>query len=614
MGQAKVQQWVVECVAAGMPPVRARVGPGDYLLGRDPGCHFTLDGKRVSRRHACLHVGTDGDVSVEDQGSFNGTLINGTRVQRSVLRGKEKLTLGEWSVDVRVATDADDKLPLVSATEGNAGPLAQDPVTSSLPRPPGASGPPARNTGPMNLPAAARRNSGVLERPDVQWSQQKTVASEQLRERSVSDSALYRRLTQHGTQLTVAAVDDARTLAALAKNQDATQELALRLVYKVAAELGEAQGEQDFLRAMADTLLQATRAQTVSMLMTPEGAPADVGSLTPMAVQHHKDSTPPSGFSRSVVEQALRKRMAVATENAQADERFAANKSVLSLDLRAVLAVPMLRAEQSVGVIYMTRHVPFSDAEQDLAGALGHLTALGVDRARLKQKVAQQEALRQTLERFHTPEVVEKLMEKRASSDGSAPLLFLETIQASVLFCDLCGFTSYAEKHTAAEVGALLNSYLAEMTRVVYEHRGTVDKYIGDAVMAVFGAPFPAEDDPVRAARCALAMQQAFAALMQARPSDEQLKLRIGINTGQVVAGTVGSPLRMEYTCLGDTVNVAQRLESVAAPGQVLVGKSTAEAIAGVIQVAARGAANLKGKSGAVETYEILGEQPAGKT
>ena len=327
-------------------------------------------------------------------------------------------------------------------------------------------------------------------------------------------------------------------------------------------------------------------------------------AVIPRVVRNSASAPEATRFSKSVVDHVLQRKVAITTEDATSDQRFARNASIMALDLKAVLAVPMMRDDTPVGVIYITRKVPFAEWEEDLVAAVGHLTAVGIERAQLKERVAEEEALRHTLERFHTREVVEKLMQKQAQLGGGG--LFLEPIDATVLFCDLCGFTAYSEGHTAEQVGELLNGYLGEMTRVVYEFRGTVDKYIGDAVMAVFGAPFPAHDDPVRAARCALAMQEAFKVLMANRPEGERLMLRIGVNTGPVVAGTVGSPLRLEYTCLGDTVNVAQRLESVAPKGGILLGKATAEAVKDVLAVRSKGGMNLKGKSGAVEVFELV--------
>jgi len=592
---------VLECTRGNHEPVRLRITTGEYVLGREPTtCQVVLPGKQVSRRHAVVRLHESNAITVQDLESFNGTLVRGARIKTVSVKMNEAFTVGEWTVKVRPGDAADERLPV--ARSGVINPFEAEPTAMrEIPRE-AAAPVPARSQAsvlPAYSPAAARTRSGVGAQ-QVKWSSDAPPNEDSVRERSV-DSPLLRRITQHMPPLQTIASREAQELATLARNKNATQELALRLVYKVAAELQHARNEDEFLTAMADTLLQATRAETVALLLCGQDS-KDLSSLDARVVRN-ADGANALRFSRSIVEQALGRGMAVASEDATADERFSRNASIVDLDVRAVLAVPMMRETLPVGVIYMTRRTPFSDAEEDLAAALGHLTALGIERARLKERVAEEEAIRRNLERFHTPEVVEKLMQKQAEMGTG---LFLEPITATVLFCDLVGFTSFCDKHTASEVAELLNGYLAEMTRVVYQHRGTVDKYIGDAVMAVFGAPFPADDDPVRAARCALEMQEAFAVLMQTRPESERLLLRVGINTGPVVAGTVGSPLRLEYTCLGDTVNVAQRLEGIAPPGGIVVGARTADAIRSTMLVAARGAVTLKGKSDAVEIFHLL--------
>ncbi|MBI5495625.1 MAG: FHA domain-containing protein [Deltaproteobacteria bacterium] len=602
-------RWVLECTTAGQDPISVRLPPGEYILGREPTCHVILQGKQVSRRHALLRVGTGTHVTLEDLGSFNGTLVAGNRIQRALLHGGEDVAVGEWAVRLRPAAVTDSTVAAVSEPPAQVANAFDDQTTASVAAAlrvdalvaSRQAGPEARAPlTPQHTPAAAI--SLIMPALQVHWKSSPGTEGETTRERAVGESALLKKLTLHATPLQgITIAQEVAELATLARQQRDPQELALRLVYRVAGELQGAKGEEDFLNAMAETIMLAIRAQTVALLMCPPG-PVDATTIVPRVVRT-SGAAVPQRFSRSVVDQALRRRVAVTTEDASADARFAKNISVVDLDLKAVLAVPMLRDTAPVGVIYVTRKVPFQEWEEDLVAALGHLTALGIERAQLKERVAEEEALRHTLERFHTREVVEKLMQKQAQEGQGG--LFLEPINATVMFTDLSGFTSYCDRHTTTEVAELLNGYLGEMTRVVYEFRGTVDKYIGDAVMAVFGAPFPAADDALRAARCALAMQEAFAALMAGRPEGERLALRIGLNSGPLLAGTVGSPLRLEYTCLGDTVNVAQRLEGIAPPGGILLGPLTAQAVMGRLKVAARGAKSLKGKADAVEVFEL---------
>jgi class 3 adenylate cyclase len=145
----------------------------------------------------------------------------------------------------------------------------------------------------------------------------------------------------------------------------------------------------------------------------------------------------------------------------------------------------------------------------------------------------------------------------------------------TVLFSDIRGFTALSENLAPEKVVEMLNEYLATFTEIVFKYDGTVDKFLGDGIMAVFGAPIGHDDDIIRAVYCARDMQHAFDLLRQKWLSQglPDLGLGIGINTGDAVVGNVGSARRLDYTAIGDTVNTAQRLQSVAETGQVIIGE-----------------------------------------
>ncbi len=154
-----------------------------------------------------------------------------------------------------------------------------------------------------------------------------------------------------------------------------------------------------------------------------------------------------------------------------------------------------------------------------------------------------------------------------------------ERRNVTVLFADLSGYTSISERLDPEQVYELINSTLHAFTEEIYKHEGTLDKVIGDGLMALFGAPIAHEDDPARAVRAAFGMHEAIRRINADLESrlGITLKVRIGLNTGLVVVGSIGSDLRMEYTALGDTVNVASRLENAAEPGTILVSRSVYE-------------------------------------
>ena len=173
-----------------------------------------------------------------------------------------------------------------------------------------------------------------------------------------------------------------------------------------------------------------------------------------------------------------------------------------------------------------------------------------------------------------------------------------ERRQVTVIFADISGFTALSERLDPEEVASFVNDCMKELVDAVYQYEGMVDKFIGDCIMAVFGAPIALEDDAERALRASLAMRERLEAFNR-RWIDklkEPLSLHIGINSGTVIAGNVGNDLRMSYTVMGDTVNVASRLEGAATHGQIFVSQSTHRLASGAFQFRALDPISVKGK------------------
>ena len=181
-----------------------------------------------------------------------------------------------------------------------------------------------------------------------------------------------------------------------------------------------------------------------------------------------------------------------------------------------------------------------------------------------------------------------------------------EKRDVTVLFGDLRGFTALADGLDPQDVVDILNAYLGAVVEVVFAMGGTLDKFRGDGVMAVFGAPITRADDAERAVRCAVELQRRVRALTFPRFPDLRLHMGIGINTGVVVAGPLGSPLRMDYTVVGSEVNVAQRFEANAGPGQVLITGSTYARVREIVRVRELGPLRVRGKARGVMAYDVL--------
>ncbi|MBE7560670.1 CHASE2 domain-containing protein [bacterium] len=215
-------------------------------------------------------------------------------------------------------------------------------------------------------------------------------------------------------------------------------------------------------------------------------------------------------------------------------------------------------------------------------------------------------AIKSVFSRIVNKEVMEELI-----ADPEALALGGASREVTILFTDIKGFTSLSEAMPPAGVVQLLNEYFTEMVEIVFKHGGMLDKYIGDAMMLVFGAPRPygsRDEAPRRAVRCAVEMQKKMRQLQEhyRERSLPMLRMRIGVNTGEVVAGNIGSIKRLEYSVIGDAVNLASRLESNAPVDGVLISQYTYQHVADEVIAHKKPPLVVKGRQQPVDVYEIL--------
>ncbi len=215
--------------------------------------------------------------------------------------------------------------------------------------------------------------------------------------------------------------------------------------------------------------------------------------------------------------------------------------------------------------------------------------------------VASVERRRARLSRYFSPEIA-GIVEMRGDQPAGG-----ETRDVSVLFCDIRNFTALADRLRTDQVVATLNAFHSRMVEVLFAHGGTLDKYIGDALMAYFGAPLAQPDHAERAVRCALAMQRGLVSLNAERSSRNEpaLAMGIGVHSGKVIVGDIGSPARREYTAIGDTVNVAARIEDLTKGGRapILVSEETRRRVGDRLAFTDGGAAEIRGKAAPMRCY-----------
>lgn len=312
-------------------------------------------------------------------------------------------------------------------------------------------------------------------------------------------------------------------------------------------------------------------------------------------------------ISRTIAEKVFREKVAVLTTDAQHDARFAGGASIMALGIRSAMAAPLWRGDRVDGIIYVDTplHVKaFDDFDLDLLSALGNHAAVAIEQSRLQESVLLERLSRQKLERYHSPAVVERI----THGGGEIEMMQADERDVTVLFADAVGFTDRCERTDPGEVAELLNRYFSRMADMVFRHEGTLDKFIGDCLMAVFGAPFPLEDHPMRAVESALDMRDALRELNTELPESERMEFRVGMHSGRVVAGDIGSAKRSDYTVLGATVNLAARLQgSVAEPGQIIISDTTADALGGRYELRPVGDFQPKGISRPVKCFELVG-------
>jgi adenylate cyclase len=250
------------------------------------------------------------------------------------------------------------------------------------------------------------------------------------------------------------------------------------------------------------------------------------------------------------------------------------------------------------GNFAITLHVPSRDE-------IGALTQSFNDMA---TSLRETDAIKRAFSRYVAREVVTEILK-----DPEKIVLTGERREVTVLFCDVRNFTSISERLAPEEVVSLLNAFYTLMIDTTFKHDGTLDKFLGDGVMAVFGAPIYHPDHALRAVRTALAMQAGMRELSARRAAEGKpaLAVGIGVNAGTVVAGNVGTETRMEYTVIGDHVNLASRLESYAKPGQILITSTTYAIVRYSIEAHRLGPMRLRGKEEEIEVYEVTGVRGA---
>jgi adenylate cyclase len=317
-------------------------------------------------------------------------------------------------------------------------------------------------------------------------------------------------------------------------------------------------------------------------------------------------------ISRTILDMVATQQVSLLTSNALEDARLLGGKSIAMHGIRSAMCVPLWNRMRVIGAVQVDSpiHVGrFTEEDLDLLTALANFAAVAIERAQLSERIEQERKIRGKLERYHSPGVVEEIVRRAGSADEAE----VKNAEVSVLFADICGFTSISETKLPEEVSEFLSSFFSCAVEAIFAWGGTLDKFIGDAVMAFFGAPLAQEDHAVRAVRAGLLMRKLVGEWNADRERQQlpPVSIRIGINSGPAVVGNVGTEKRVDYTVLGTSVNIASRLESgVACPGDLVISQNTWERLGGLFVTEPLGEFPLKGLQQKMPVFRVTAEAP----
>jgi adenylate cyclase len=537
----------------GDTPGNYEFSTGEVVIGRSPECQVVLKDFGISRMHARIVVEPDGSAKIQDMKSKNGTQINGVPVVEAPLKDGDRILLGKFQI-------AFTKTLQGKVVLDEAKPLSEEAGTI------------IRSVGELSKLLSSSETSDASRRAPVPGM--------------------------------------GKAAATVAADQDLEKaNRILKVLTKVAETLIAVRPVEEVLQQVVDIVFEHIPADRGFLMLNEEGGDH---ALVPMVIKHRNASAASEGkisISKTIADRVIKDKVSILTSDAMIDPRFGAGDSIRFHGIRSAMCAPLWNKDQVIGIIHVDSPMLtncFTLNDLDLLTALANYAAVAVERARLNQKIVAEEKKRERLGRFLSPQVTARIL---ATSESQGMALGLpEVKEASVLFADIVGFTSMSERMSPAAVALLLNDYLSRMTDVIFRWEGTLDKYIGDAIMAVFGAPLDMPDHASRSIRAALEMRERLEEFNSERKEGPTLRIRIGINSGNVVAGEIGSINKKEYTVLGDTVNIASRLESsVAKPMMIVIGENTYEAAKDQFEFVSLGKVTLKGKQIEVAAYEVKG-------
>ena len=512
------------------------------IVGRAPTCDLSVADPTISRRHAELVVDED-QVTLRDLGSSNGTFVNGRKVAAATLEVDDLIAFGK--VAFRLATYVPTPTASTMAVPAVASAGAVGPTIVRELSLRGRSTPFTSLNAPSTAPGSVTRISSPLSAPPSDKSQQK-----------------------------------------------------LATLLEVAKGLTRAVDVDAILAKIVAYAYQTLDVDRVAVLLLDEQ-----GELVHKIARDKRGGDVPRSVPQSIARKAVEEKVALLSDDAVQDDRFTGD-SIVMQQVRSAICAPLIGSEDRVlGVLYVdTPSVThrFTDEDLEFVVAFAGIAAVAIENSQFAERIRRETLVRSNFERYFAPQLAERI-----ASAPEAIKLGGEKRKVAVLFSDIRGFTKLSESMNPDEMASLLTEYFTEMVECVFRHGGTLDKFMGDAVMAQWGAPLGMADDADRAMSAAMDMMAAMETLNRRWTSEgrPRLELGIGLNYGEAFAGNIGSERRLEFTVIGDTVNTASRLCSAAESGEILITEEMRRALTSPPPLAVVPPVELKGKSQPLPVY-----------
>lgn len=557
---------------------------GHNTLGRHPNNTVQVLDRIVSKEHCHLDMIDGGRFILRDLGSLNGTYVNGERVTERILHPGDEIMLGS----TRIIFDADAAPPRGPVTAPQrpqalahpAVPVQQRFVPEPLPPPPVAQTTLPQGSGPALDPAKLSRVTiapGMVE-SHIRTKLAPLMDQSFLPERLIHDMDVLRRDYEK-----------------------------LRVSYELARSIGVELDIDKALVKILDAAFQLLQADRGIILLYDEHR-----DLVPRCVRTRAGNQDPNEevlISSTIVEQVLRDKAAVLSSDATVDSRFQGAHSIIMQGIRSSMAVPLLHSGEVFGIMMLDSQIAtnaFTEKDLQLFQNVANQAAVTIQNSLFAAKLEQEAVTRERFQRLLSPAIAQQVIEGKVEVKKGG-----EVRTTTVLFSDIRGFTAMSESQPAPEVVDMLNEYFERMVEVIFKHEGTLDKFVGDEIMALFGAPVGHPDDAVRAVRTALEMKGVLEQYNRERVAAGQqpIYIGIGINTGECVAGYLGSSKALEYTVIGDTVNTGARLCSIAKAGEIIISENTFAAVRDHFDVIELPDTQVKGKSQALKIFNVVGEK-----